>query len=286
MPVTPLRLLVLTRENIAQFKPEADELVAFLRTQPHVELIEAPAAPDSDLSGIDVDFVLVLGGDGTILRACHRLGRNQMPILGVNFGRLGFLADLTPIEFREMFSLLLQRQFQVVEHLMFECELQRRDGTVEMFLGLNEVIIGAAMPLQMIEVRLTVDERPVATYSCDGLIVSTPVGSTAHSLSAGGPMLRKNLMAFVITPICPHTLSNRPLVDDAECVYSLSLTETSNEALLVVDGQHRLSLQSGDVVRVKRAPVTFKLLELPGRNYYATLHRKLGWSGQPLYPAR
>ena len=286
MPVTPLRLLVLTRDNFAQFKQGADELVAFLRAQPNVELVEAPSSPDCELSGVNVDFVLVLGGDGTILRACHRLGRNQMPILGVNFGRLGFLADLTPAEFRETFPLLLQRQFRIVDHLMFECELHRQDGSIEVFLGLNEVIVGAAKTLQMIEVRLTIDERPVATYSCDGLIVSTPVGSTAHSLSAGGPMLRKNLMAFVITPICPHTLSNRPLVDDAECVYSLSLTETSNDALLVVDGQHRRQLKSGDVVRVKRAPVTFKLLELPGRNYYATLHRKLGWSGQPLYPTR
>jgi NAD+ kinase len=213
MSTTPLRLLVLTRENIGQFKQDAEELVAFLRTQPEVELLDAPSAPDSELS---VDFVLVLGGDGTIVRACHRFGRNQMPILGVNFGRLGFLADLSPVEFREMFPLLLQRQFRIVEHLMFECELQHRDGSTEMFLGLNEVVVGAAKTLQMIEVRLTIDERPVATYSCDGLIVSTPVGSTAHSLSAGGPMLRKNLMAFVITPICPHTLSNRPLVDAAE----------------------------------------------------------------------
>ncbi len=286
MPETPLRLLVLTRENIAQFKQGADELIAFLRAQPDVQLVEAPQSPNDALDGVDVDLVLVLGGDGTILRACHRLGRNQLPILGVNFGRLGFLADLSPEEFREMFPTLRQRQFRIVNHLMFECELQRRDGSIESFLGLNEAIVGAANPLQMIEVRLTIDERPVATYSCDGLIISTPVGSTAHSLSAGGPMLRKNLMAFVITPICPHTLSNRPLVDDADCVYSLSLTETSKEALLVVDGQHRCPLQAGDVVRVKRAPVTFKLLELPGRNYYAMLQRKLGWSGQPLYPAR
>ena len=286
MSETQLRLLVLARDDIAQVKQGAAEVIAFLRAQPNVQLVEAPFSADGALDHQDADLVLVLGGDGTILRACHRLGRNQLPILGVNFGRLGFLADLSPDEFREMFPVLLQRPFRVVEHLMFECELQRQDGSIETYLGLNESIVGAANSLQMIEVRLTIDDRSVATYSCDGLIISTPVGSTAHSLSAGGPILRKELNAFVITPICPHTLSNRPLVDAAECVYSMSLTETSNEAFLVVDGQYRCPMQTGDVVRVKRAPVTFKLLEFPGRNYYATLHRKLGWSGQPLYPTR
>ena len=138
----------------------------------------------------------------------------------------------------------------------------------------------------MIEVRLTIDDRPVATYSCDGLIISTPVGSTAHSLSAGGPMLRQNLQAFVITPVCPHTLTNRPLVDGADGIYSLKLAETSNDALLVIDGQYRCEMRVGDTVEIRRAPVTFKLAKLPGRSYYTTLQRKLGWSGQPLYPNR
>ena len=138
----------------------------------------------------------------------------------------------------------------------------------------------------MIEVRLAINGEMVTTYSCDGLIISTSVGSTAHSLSAGGPMLRQNLPAFVITPICPHTLSNRPLVDGADGVYSLSLTGTSKEALLVVDGQYRRPLQVGDTVEVRRAPVTFKLAKLPGHSYYTTLQRKLGWSGQPHYPNR
>src|SRR5712691_1472758 len=286
MPELPLRLLVLARDDIARVKQGAEEVTAFLRSQPDVQLVEATASGDGSLDGLNlnVDLVLVLGGDGAILRACHQLGRHQLPILGVNFGRLGFLADLTPDEFRDMFPLLQQRQFRIVEHLMFECVLQRHDGSSETFLGLNEAIVCAAGALQMIEVRLTIDERPVTTYSCDGLIISTPVGSTAHSLSAGGPMLRQGLMAFVITPISPHTLTNRPLVDDADCVYALSLANTSKEALLVVDGQYRRPMQDGDVVQVRRAPVTFKLVKLPGRSYYNTLQRKLGWSGQPLYP--
>ncbi len=286
MAEAELRVIVLAQADLDRVKRTAAELTAFLKSQQGVKLV-AEAAPGSEpLDSISADLVLVLGGDGAILRACHQLGRNQLPILAVNLGRLGFLADLSPEEFRDMLPLLQQRQFQVIEHLMFECMLQRKDGSVETYLGLNESIVCAASSLQMIEVRLAIDDELVTTYSCDGLIISTPVGSTAHSLSAGGPLLRQDLQAFVITPMCPHTLSNRPLVERADCIYSLRLSDTSKDALLVVDGQYRRPLEVGDVVHVKRAAVTFKLAKLPGRGYYTTLQRKLGWSGQPLYPPR
>ncbi len=286
MSDSPLKLIVLARGDVERVQRAGTELVAFLRTQSGVQVAAHVESEAESLDAIDADLVLVLGGDGAILRACHQLGRHQRPILGVNLGRLGFLADLSPDEFREMLPQLVQRQFRVVEHLMFECLLRHADGSTETFLGLNESIVSSANSLQMIEVQLTINGELVTTYSCDGLIISTSVGSTAHSLSAGGPMLRQNLPAFVITPICPHTLSNRPLVDGADGVYSLSLTETSNEALLVVDGQYRRPLQVGDTVEVRRAPVTFKLAKLPGHSYYTTLQRKLGWSGQPHYPNR
>ena len=286
MSDSPLKLIVLARGDVERVQRAGQELVEFLHTQSGVHVAAHVESEIESLDAIDADLVLVLGGDGAILRACHQLGRHQRPILGVNLGRLGFLADLSPDEFREMLPRLVQRQFRVVEHLMFECALRRADGSTETFLGLNESIVSSANSLQMIEVRLTINGELVTTYSCDGLIISTSVGSTAHSLSAGGPMLRQNLPAFVITPICPHTLSNRPLVDGADGVYSLSLTENSKEALLVVDGQYRRPLQVGDTVEVRRAPVTFKLAKLPGHSYYTTLQRKLGWSGQPHYPSR
>lgn len=286
MSDSPLKLIVLARGDVERVQRAGRELVEFLRSQPGVEVAAHVESETVSLDAIDADLVLVLGGDGAILRACHQLGRHQRPILGVNLGRLGFLADLSPDEFREMVPRLAQRRFRIVEHVMFECELRRADGSTETFLGLNESIVGAANPLQMIEVRLAINGELVTTYSCDGLIISTPVGSTAHGLSAGGPMLQQNLPAFVITPICPHTLSNRPLVDGADGLYSLSLTETSKEALLVVDGQYRRPLQIGDTVEIRRASVTFKLAKLPGHSYYTTLQRKLGWSGQPHYPNR
>jgi len=123
----------------------------------------------------------------------------------------------------------------------------------------------------------------VTTYSCDGLIVSTPVGSTAHSLSAGGPLLRQELQAFVVTPICPHTLTNRPLVDHADRVYTLTFPNLPKGAAVVIDGQVHRDLRAGDRIEIHRASVSFQLARVPGHSYFQTLHRKLGWGGQPRY---
>ncbi len=228
-------------------------------------------------------MVVVLGGDGALLRACRQLGSRQLPILGVNLGRLGFLADLSPQQFRDNFAAIQAREFKVVEHLMFECIHRHADQTSETYLGLNEVALSSAASLRMLDIHLAIDGEPVTTYSCDGLIVSTPVGSTGHSLSAGGPILRQELQAFVITPICPHTLTNRPVVDHADCVYTLTVPNVPEGAMVVVDGQIKRPLAEGDAIEVRRAPVTFKLARLPEHSYYATLHRKLGWGGQPRY---
>lgn len=241
------------------------------------------ASATSDNVPPDVEVAVVLGGDGAILRACRQFGPYQRPILGVNLGRLGFLADLSPDEFRERIAVIEQRAFRVVHHLMFECEHRTADGHCDVFSGLNEVAVLAAASLSMVDIELTIDDERVTTYSGDGLIVSTPVGSTAHSLSAGGPILRQDLQAFVITPVCPHTLTNRPLVDDAACVYVMRVPEAPPGVMLVIDGQIKRPLAPGDTVTVRRAMVTFQLARIPGHSFYGTLHRKLGWWGQPQY---
>jgi NAD+ kinase len=166
---------------------------------------------------------------------------------------------------------------------MFECEHRMADGRSEVFSGLNEVAVLAAASLAMVDIELTIDGERVTTYSGDGLIVSTPVGSTAHSLSAGGPILRQDLQAFVITPVCPHTLTTRPLVDDAACEYVMRVPEAPEGVTLVIDGQIKRPLAPGDTVTVRRASVTFQLARIPGHSFYGTLHRKLGWWGQPQY---
>jgi len=147
-------------------------------------------------------------------------------------------------------------------------------------LGLNETAIFAGPPFRMLDIQLYVDAELVTTYSCDGLIVATPVGSTAHSLSSGGPILRKDLQAFVVSPISPHTLTNRPVVDSSDRVFELSVALPNEGTALVVDGQVVCRLLAEDRVRVERAVPRFKLVEVSGQSYYRTLREKLGWGGR------
>ena len=229
---TPLRLALTSRSDGEGVDTIRTSIIEFLEQQPGVKLRVFGTPDELKLGRQQTDIVIVLGGDGTILRTCRQMGSNQRPILGVNLGRLGFLADLSLNEFREKFPRFLAREYQVINHLMFECRLVRDDGSQEKYLGLNEVSVMAGSALRILHINLAINGEPVTTYRCDGLIVSTPVGSTAHSLAAGGPLLRQDLQAFVITPICPHTLTNRPLVDRADCIYTLTAPEASTYFLM------------------------------------------------------
>jgi NAD+ kinase len=248
--------------------------------QKYADVVATDFTGSGDLAVLDADLVIVIGGDGSILRAAHRMYHRQLPILGVNLGKLGFLADLSPDELIELLPEICQGTFRVVEHLMFECRVDRGQRTIAQELGLNEVAVLAGAPFTMVSLDLYVDSELVTTYSCDGLIIGTPVGSTAHSLSSGGPILRKDLQAFVISPICPHTLTNRPVVDGAERIYEIVVAKPNAQTSVVVDGRVLCGLEAGDRVRVERARERFKLVEVPGHSYYDTLREKLGWGGQ------
>lgn len=286
MTGSPLRMIVLARDQSPRVQNAWADLRRFLESSEGIEIVAAEVTEDLPFDGLEAELVVVLGGDGAILRACRKLGENQLPILGVNLGRLGFLADVSPEEFRRHLDTIRERRFHVTEHLMFEATLATKAGGIERHLGLNEVAISAAGAVQMIDIELTIDGERVTTFSGDGLIVSTPVGSTAHSLSAGGPILRQELQAFVVTPICPHALTNRPIVDAADRVYTLAVPDAPEGTTLVIDGQIKRPLGPGDTVSIRRASVTFRLARIPGHSFYATLHRKLGWGGQPAYQAR
>jgi NAD+ kinase len=275
-----LRLVMTVRDDSPRVTQVRDALVEFLGRHSSVRVTVAGTPDQMNVGRRQVDLVLVLGGDGTILRTCRQLGSRQLPIMGINLGRLGFLADLSPDEFQARFTEILHRKFVVVPHLMYSCRLLRADGSAETHLGLNEIAVHSGAALKILHVHLAIDGMDVTTYSCDGLIVSTPVGSTAHSLAAGGPLVRQDLQAFVITPISPHTLTNRPLVDRADCLYTLTLPEACEGATLVIDGQIKLPVNLGDRIEVRKAPVNFQLARLSDHSYYATLHRKLGWGGQ------
>ncbi|TVS20589.1 MAG: NAD(+)/NADH kinase [Planctomycetaceae bacterium] len=232
-----------------------------------------------DLAKYPADFAIVLGGDGSILRAAKQMGSHQIPLLGVNLGRLGFLADISPDELAHCLPQLVAGRCTIIQHLMFTCAVIRGDQVLDTHLGLNEMAILGGPPYSMLYIDLYVDSDLVTTYSCDGLIISTPVGSTAHSLSAGGPILRKDLQAFVVLPISPHTLTVRPLIDTADRVYEAHVRESNESTSVVVDGVtiHRLTAE--DRVRVQRAEASFQMIEIDDRKYYRTLREKLGWGG-------
>lgn len=278
-----LRISVFTRDWSGRIQTVYDELNSLLSDRSEVELSDSPLTPESLPADVDAELLIVLGGDGAILHASRILGRRQIPILGINLGRLGFLADLQPEDLRNNLENICRRNFRVEEHLMFECVHRTAGGEESVFLGLNEVVAVSGAALRMIDIELLIDGDKVATFSGDGLIVSTPIGSTAHSLSAGGPILQQSLDAFVVTPVCPHTLTNRPLVDSSHCEYLMRFPEIPEGVTAVVDGQLQQPVSSGDELVVRKAPVTFKLARFGGHSYYRTLHRKLGWGGQPRY---
>ncbi|HVK11667.1 MAG TPA: NAD(+)/NADH kinase [Gemmataceae bacterium] len=272
-----MRFLILGNGNKPRVPEAADRLGAAVAAAGG-ELVLTDLTRQRDLSAVSADIALVLGGDGAILRSARHMGYRQVPVLGVNLGRLGFLADLTPDEAVEYLPQVLTGQFRVAHHLMFECV--RPDGST--ILGLNEVVVRAGPPFKMVDVELGVDGEIASRFLGDGLIVSTPVGSTAHSLSAGGPVLGQELPAFVITPICGHTLTNRPIVDAADKAYTIGV-RLADGAWLVVDGQELGPLHPGDRVTIRKAPVAFGLVKVPGKTYYQTLREKLRWGTTPNY---
>ncbi len=279
-PVPPLRTLLLGAGQRPNVLPEAERLRPIIER--HARIVAEDFTGTVDMSGQEADLAIVLGGDGAILRAAHQMGERQLPVAAVNLGKLGFLADLSPGELPEILRDFAAGRLRVIQHLMFQCLVFRQDAEEPACrqLGLNEVVVWSGPTFAMMDLDLYVDSEWVTTYSCDGLILSTPVGSTAHSLASGGPILRKELQAFVISPISPHTLTNRPVVDSAERRYELVVARPNVGTSVVVDGHVLCTLQPGDRVRVQQAPQRFQLVAAPGHSYYNTLREKLGWGGR------
>jgi NAD+ kinase len=277
------RVMILADASRPEIRAAVDRLVPTVERYCEVVLVALDASSDSESSDVQsssAELAIVLGGDGSILRSAHRMGYRQRPVLGVNLGRLGFLAALQPDQLDEVLPEIAAGRHRIVDHLMYECTVRRGETAFCHALGLNEIAVLAGPPFAMVEIELYVDGELVTTYSCDGLIVSTPVGSTAHSLSAGGPILRKDLLAFVITPICPHTLTHRPVVDSAERVIDLVVPRPHEGTSVAADGRVLCMLEPGDRVQVVRSQAQFRLVEVAGQSYYRTLHDKLGWGGQ------
>ena len=225
------------------------------------------------------DVLLALGGDGTVLRAARILAGSDKPVLGVNLGSLGFMTSVTEQNLDHALEALKHGQCTISNRSVAECRVTRDGKDLGCFRGLNDVVLGWGESSRVITLDVELDGVPVASYKCDGLIVSTPTGSTGHSLSAGGPILHPDSPCFVITVICPHTVSNRPLVISDRSVVVVHVAQTTKHVLLSVDGQEEMAIQQGDRLDIRRAEKGVRFLHLPDYSYFSVLQKKLLWRG-------
>lgn len=232
------------------------------------------------------DFAVVLGGDGSIISAARELSQANVPVIGVNLGKLGFLAEFSVEEFKRLYDDIVSGKAPIEKRMMLGCRVRREaDGTKEVFYqkAVNDVFLAAGPPFRVIELKIAVDGERVATCVSDGLIISTPTGSTAYNLSAGGPILDGSMEAMVITPICPHSLSFRPIVIDAGSEVEVCCTRINEGTTVSIDGQVSESLSVNDVVHIARERSSFLVVNNPMRTRWDTLATKLGWARSPRY---
>lgn len=221
---------------------------------------------------------LVFGGDGAILAAARRVARAGVPLLGVNLGKLGFLAEINPNEIIPTLKKLKRRIPEPVERIMLQAEIRRKGRLVRRCTAVNDIVISREAFNRVINMTLHINGEQINSFSGDGLICSTCVGSTAHSLAAGGPIVAPDAGAIVISPICPHTLSNRPLVINDSSVIEVVVRSALRFAL-TADGQVLVELKSNDTIRITKNPWPLRLIKVSGRSFFETLRTKLRWEG-------
>ncbi|WP_168013590.1 NAD(+) kinase [Halomonas salinarum] len=227
------------------------------------------------------DLVIVIGGDGSLLGAARALCRSGTPVLGVNRGRLGFLTDISPSELEDKVGEVLAGRYTIEERFLLDAEVYRHDALVGSAEALNDVVMHPGKAVRMIEFELFIDDQFVYSQRSDGLIIATPTGSTAYSLSGGGPIVHPSIDAITLVPMFPHTLSSRPIVIDARSEIRIHIGET-NEAYPHVscDGQTRVVSKPDDVLYVRQKPERLKLVHPLGHNFYEVCRSKLGWSSR------
>ena len=237
----------------------------------HIEAIKLSSVPENK-----VDFCITIGGDGTILRLIHKYPNLSAPILAINLGSLGFMADITIEQIFVSLDNLINGSYEIESRLLIE----GITSTNQYSYALNEIVIHRSGYPSLIDLSIHVDNKYLNTFSADGIILSTPSGSTAYSLSAGGPILSLGLNGLVLTPICPHTISNRPIVLSAEHTITIEYIGKSAYVDVIYDGIPSFTIKSGDSVSIHRSKKVFRQVNMPTHDYFATLRTKLGWSGQ------
>ncbi len=241
-------------------------------------LIDSPPTMTEEEIRDQADLVVVLGGDGTLISVARLFSAKDVPILGVNLGSLGFLTEITVEELYTRLELCLQSTPRVSARMMLMVTLLREGKQQEIHHILNDVVINKGALARIVDLETKINRQVLTTYKADGLIVATPTGSTAYSLSAGGPIIHPQMSCIVITPICPHTLTNRPIVVTDESIISVTIKSSFDEKVyLTLDGQVGIELQEGDSVEVRKALNKTSLVMSRSRDYFELLRTKLKW---------
>lgn len=227
--------------------------------------------------GENVDLLVVLGGDGTMIATARLVGDRDIPVLGINYGSLGYLTDFRIEEMFAALEQILAGNYRLDRRVALRVEHLRGDEVLSSNRVLNDVVINKAALARIIEIEARLDKLFVNSFRADGLIVATPTGSTAYNLSAGGPIVFPSMNALVVTPICPFTLSNRPIVVPDNATIELLLKTENEEVALTLDGQVGFQLQAGDIVKIRKSKTSFNLVQPPNRNYFDVLRDKLKW---------
>ncbi len=285
-PIERVGLFVsLHRENARDAAlPFAKRLCqAGVRVVASPEVAEATGIPCDVLPQeqvVDADLVIVFGGDGSLLHTAVRAAPLGVPVLGIDMGSFGFLADSRLEILYQRLDDILSGKFEIEERLMLEAGIHRGGEQLGPWLGLNDAVTGVLSYSHVVRFGVTLDDERVASYAADGLIVATPTGSTAYSLSAGGPVIEPGVESFVITPICPHTLQSRPVVVSPDTVVVVEVQRSDrdlSDVLLDVDGNHCTNLEPGDQVVIRRADFRARLVRVGAATFYSRLRDKLNW---------
>ena len=250
---------------------EMEEHFSGLLLGSHLKIVDRKELPSL------VEMIIVLGGDGTLLSVARLVGVHEVPILGVNLGGLGFLTEITLEELYRVLERVIQGDFITDERVVLNAAVIRRGERMAEFTVLNDAVINKGALARIIDLETTINGEYLTTFKSDGLIISTPTGSTAYNLSAGGPIVYPSLHCIIVTPICPHTLTNRPIVIPDDVEVRALLKSKQQEVILTLDGQQGFPLEFEDVVEVKKAEGRILLIKSPHRNYFELLREKLKW---------
>lgn len=282
-----LQVAIIYKSHPPAASQQAQDLAQWLgRRGAQTQISEAPGGEPGSIDGpgqrlpADTGLVVVLGGDGTMLGAVRQVvssGLEATPILGVNLGGLGFLTALAPEELLPAMKRVLEGHFDAPPRLMVDATVVRGGQEVDTLTALNDLVINKAALARIVELETAVDNSPLNTFRADGLIISTPTGSTAYNLSAGGPICHPGLDCMVVSPICSFALSNRPLLLAPDMTLCVTLGQRARETTLTCDGQVGVELMPGDQIRVRRSRHTVRLINSPFRDYFEILRTKLHW---------